>query len=178
MRRTAHLTYRAIGLLVEAGGWLAGLAVLVSLALVAWSVGLRYFLNQPEPWVDEAVGYVLVLCVMGAIADALRRGEHISVDLLTERLTPRWRTVSRVAGHLAALAVAAILVVEGWQMVAFSKMIGIRSIGYLDLEIWTMQLMVPAGGVLLGLAALAELLREAAGLPGPAGGGHAPPTVD
>jgi C4-dicarboxylate transporter, DctQ subunit len=50
--------------------------------LVAYSVVMRYFMNRPIPWVDELVGYLLVGLVMLAAADALRRGEHIAVDLI------------------------------------------------------------------------------------------------
>ena len=128
----------------------------------------RYFFARPEPWVDEAVGYVLVASVSFAIAEALRKGEHISVDILTERLGSRGQRFVQVLGLLAVTLTAIILVSEGWEMVAFSRMAGIRSIGYLAIPIWTAQALVPAGGALLLLAALAELLRLAAGLPGEA----------
>ena len=159
MRRTAHLTYRAIGLLVEAGGWLAGLAVLVSLALVAWSVGLRYFLNQPEPWVDEAVGYVLVLCVMGAIADALRRGEHIAVDLLLTRLRPAMRRVLALWAAAATVIMPLVLIINGWGTAMLAHTLGLLTEGQLEWPTWWLMMLMPVGGVLLLLAALEALVR-------------------
>jgi C4-dicarboxylate transporter, DctQ subunit len=141
--------------------------VLVSLVLVCYSVAMRYLAGRPVPWVDEMVGYVLVASVMLAVAEALRRGEHIAVDVLTDKLGASGKRVVYFAGLAAVALTAAILVIEGWGMVAFSHMVGIRSVGYLDVPIWTVQLLVPLGGVLLGLAAAAEALRVAAGLPAP-----------
>jgi C4-dicarboxylate transporter, DctQ subunit len=161
----ASFIYTAVRWLTDAAAAIAALSIFASLALVCYSVGMRYVFNDPVPWVDEAVGYVLVASVMFAIAEALRKGEHIAVDILTERLGTGAKRVVYVAGLIAVIATAGILLIEGWAMVAFSRMIGIRSIGYLDIPIWTVQLMVPIGGVLLLLAALAELLRVFAGLP-------------
>jgi C4-dicarboxylate transporter, DctQ subunit len=139
--------------------------VLATLALVCYSVAMRYVAGTPVPWVDEMIGYVLVASVMFAVAEALRRGEHIAVDVLTDKLGARAKQASHLLGLVAVALTAAILIAEGWEMVAFSRMTGIRSVGYLDLPIWTVQLLVPAGGVLLLLAALAELLRAVLGLP-------------
>ena len=167
-KRIAARVYAVVRLITDVAMALAALSVLVSLVLVCYSVAMRYFFARPEPWVDEAVGYVLVASVSFAIAEALRKGEHISVDILTERLGSLGQRFVQVLGLLAVTLTAIILVSEGWEMVAFSRMAGIRSIGYLAIPIWTAQALVPAGGALLLLAALAELLRLAAGLPGEA----------
>ncbi|MBI3710458.1 MAG: TRAP transporter small permease [Proteobacteria bacterium] len=164
-QRVARAIYAAIRRLTDAAMAVAAASVLFSLALVCYSVLMRYFANRPVPWVDEMVGYVLVASVMFAIAEALRKGEHIGVDILTERLPPRARRAIYVLGMVAVAVTAGALVVEGWTTAAFSKMLGIRSIGYLATPIWIVQAMVPIGGALLLLAALAELVRVAAGLP-------------
>jgi TRAP-type C4-dicarboxylate transport system permease small subunit len=68
------------------------------MALIGYSVVMRYFLNQPIAWVDELAGYLLVGSVMLAAADALLGEEHISVDILVERLSARGRHVSLLVG--------------------------------------------------------------------------------
>ena len=161
----AALIYRAIRLLTDAAAGVAAASVLVMLALVSYSVAMRYLLNAPKPWVDETVGFLLVGSVMFAVAEALRRGEHISIDLLTDKLGPRGRRAAAVFGLLAVLVTAAALAWEGWETVAFARMLGLMTDGYVTLPLWTLQLMLPIGGVLLLLACLAELLRIAAGLP-------------
>lgn len=163
--KAAALVYRAVRWLTDVAAMVAAASVLVMLALVVYSVAMRYFVNAPKPWVDEVVGFMLVGSVMFAVAEALRRGEHISIDLLTDRLGPRGRRAAAVFGLLAVLATAAAIAWEGWETVAFARMLGLMTEGYVTLPLWLLQLMVPIGGVLLLLAALAELLRLAAGLP-------------
>ena len=180
MSRLAQLVDRAIGLVCLIAAGTAALLLLVSLGLVGYSVVMRYFMNRPIPWVDELVGYLLVGLVMLAAADALKRGEHIAVDLVTSRLGAFGRRLSLAFGQLAALVVGVALVVGGWQTAAFSKMLGIYSTGYLAMPIHLPQALVPVGGGLLALAALAGLMRMAIGQPpstGEADHGHALPPV-
>jgi TRAP-type C4-dicarboxylate transport system permease small subunit len=60
---------------------------------------------------------------------------------------------------IAVAATAALFIAEGWGAVAFSKMVGLRSTGYLDTPLWTVQLLVPVGGFLLLLNAATLLAR-------------------
>lgn len=149
---------RAFGRLVRRlaafGIALAAISLLGSLALVVYSVVMRYFLNQPATWVDEMVGYLLVACVMLAAADALLEGEHLAVDLVTERLGTRGKRLTLLAGLAAVALSALLLVVEGFDMVAFSRMVGLKSNGYLATPMWIPQLLVPIGAALMLLAAL------------------------
>jgi len=140
--------------LARLGIALAAVALLASLFLVCYSVVMRYFLNEPVPWVDELVGYLLVASVMLAAADALLEGEHIAVDIVTERLSARGRWWSALLGFLAVAASAALLTVEGWDMVAFSRMVDLKSNGYMAVPMWVPQLLVPAGAALMGVAAV------------------------
>ena len=137
---------------------LAAISLLGSLALVVYSVVMRYFLNQPAAWVDELVGYLLVACVMLAAADALLEGEHLAVDLVTERLGPRGKRLTLLAG-LAAVALSALLLaIEGYDMVAFSRMVGLMSNGYMATPMWIPQLLIPIGAALMLLAALVAMV--------------------
>ncbi len=158
----------AVDRLVGAACWL-GLAVsaamlLSSFALVAYSVAMRYLVGRPVPWVDELVGYLLVAIVMMGAADALRRGEHISLDLLTDRLPARAKPFASALALAAVMVVGAVLVIAGLDTVAFTQMLGIRSTGYLAVPMHLPQLLVPIGGGLLAVAAAGSLLRLGLGL--------------
>ena len=150
MKRIDRLVRR----LATLGIALAAIALLGSLALVVYSVVMRYFLNQPAAWVDEMVGYLLVACVMLAAADALLEGEHLAVDLVTERLGTRGKRRTLLAGLAAVALSALLLVIEGFDMVAFSRMVGLKSNGYMATPMWIPQLLVPIGAALMLLAAL------------------------
>lgn len=168
-RRAAERAVAVLDRVSAIVGWIgvsvAAAGLLASLALVAYAVGMRYFLNSPVPWTDELVGYLLVAIVMLAAADSLRRGEHIGVDVLTERLGERGRRITAAFGLLTVLVTGVALAVEGWETVEFTKMLGILSTGYLQMPMHIPQALVPIGGSLLALAAVAGLARMAVGRP-------------
>jgi TRAP-type C4-dicarboxylate transport system permease small subunit len=151
--------FRLVRAVARLGLALSALAMLVSLALIVYAVFQRYVLGAPVPWTDELVGYLLVAMVMLAAADALLEGEHISVDILTERLGPRGKRVTLLVGLLASAATGVLVLLEGTGMVSFSRMVGLRSNGYLAAPMWVPQLLVPIGGALLVAASIAALWR-------------------
>ena len=132
--------------------------------LIAYSVVMRYFLNQPVSWVDEIVGYLLVASVMLAAADALRHGEHIAVDIVTERLGSRGRRV--VTARRASSP-------SRWPRRCWPSRAGTwsRSRGWwaclsngkLAVPMWIPQLAVPVGAALLGAAAVVAFLLALTG---------------
>ncbi|MFD2262531.1 TRAP transporter small permease [Lacibacterium aquatile] len=155
----AILIERIAAAICRGAVWLAAGAVLACLVLICWSVGMRYLLHQPIPWVDEAVGYLLVAMVMLGAADALRGGDHLAVDIVTQKLGSRGKRITRIAGLLSVMLVGGFLLVEGLQTVAFNRDFGMRSTGYLSIAMWIPQLLIPAGGLLLTIAAFADLCR-------------------
>ena len=148
--------------------------VLMSLALIAWSVAMRYLFNRPPVWVDEVVGFMLVGIVMLAAADVLRRGEHIGVDLFTANLGARARLWVQAWSSLSVLAVALILIINGWQTAMFSRMLGIVTEGHLELPVYLLMLLLPVGGLLMLLTAIEALIRLATGASSLAVPAHAP----
>ena len=133
---------------------LAAAALVASLLTIAYAVLRRYVFGAPVAWTDELVGYLLVASVMLAAADALFGGEHIAVDIVTERLAPRGKRITFLFGLAAVGATALLLAVEGIGMVRFSHQVGLRSNGYLAVPMWIPQLLVPIGALLLLLAAV------------------------
>ncbi len=164
-RGALALAARVLGALTQAAIAVSAAGVLVSLALIAWAVVMRYVFNRAPVWVDDAVGFMLVGIVMLAAAQVLRRGEHIGVDLLTTRLGPRAKRWAEAWSALAVLAVSLILVVNGWRTAMFAKSLGIVAEGQIEVPVYWLQLLLPLGGGLMALVALEALARLAAGLP-------------
>jgi TRAP-type C4-dicarboxylate transport system permease small subunit len=163
--RALALVARLLGALTRAAVAVSAAGVLVSLALIAWAVAMRYALNRPPAWVDDAVGFLLVGIVMLAAAQVLRSGEHIGVDVLTSKLSPRARRWADAWAALAALAAALVLVANGWSTAMFSRQLGIVAEGNVEIPVFWVQLFLPLGGSMMALAALEALARLAAGAP-------------
>jgi len=156
---------RLVGWLVGAAMALAGVALLVSFALIGWAVVKRYAFNAAPVWVDDVVGFLLVVVVMLAAAQTLRRGEHIGVDLLVARLSPVGRRWALGWSAFATALIAAVLVVKGWDAALFARTLGLVTEGALEWPAWLLMLFVPLGGLLLLLAALEGFWRALADAP-------------
>jgi TRAP-type C4-dicarboxylate transport system permease small subunit len=162
---------RTVSALARLAGALGAVATVLCLLLVGYAVGMRYLLGQPEPWTDKVAGWLVVALVMLAAPETQRRFEHIGVDIAVKRVGPRLARAAHLVGVLSVAAVAAVLLAAGWEMVAFSRLIGVMT----DLEgvpQWWIQALMPIGAALLLVVALCQALlliagREPAYLPKP-----------
>lgn len=160
-----RLLGRAVVALASAAMALAAACLLLSLVLIGAAVVMRYAFNAAPVWVDDVVGFALVAIVMLAAAQALRRGEHIAVDLLVGRLGPDGRRRARAWSAVASGAVAVMLVVNGFDTALLARTLGLVTEGSLEWPTWLLMLLMPVGGALLLLASVEALWRALAGLP-------------
>ncbi len=170
--RALRVFSRFVGALAQFSVALAAVCLLIGLALIGWAVVMRYAFNRAPVWVDDVVGFSLVAIVMLAAAETLRRGEHFGVDLLVTRLGLRARRWAQAWAALATIAIAAVLVVNGWQSAIFAKTLGMVTEGQLEWPTWALMLFMPLGGALLLLAAIEQLWRAAAGVAAPESAPH------
>jgi C4-dicarboxylate transporter DctQ subunit len=150
---------RAIGALAWFAAVLGAGVVILMMAVVIYSVVNRYVLGTPITWTDELSGYLVVALVMLGAAEALRRGDHISVDLITGWLGPRSRRVVEIWGNVLVLVVAVSLLISGKATIAYSVNFGILSEGYLEVPMWIPQSFLLLGAGLLALVAITNVLR-------------------
>ena len=145
---------------IRIAGVLSSLLIFVSFCLMIFAIFQRYFLNTPLKWGDEMLGYLLVAIVMSGVAEALRRGDHVAIDLLTPFFGTKIRALLTYLSYTAVLAFAVIFGISADEVVRFSYGFGSFSPGYLEAPMWIPQSTMIAGSVLLGLGALAGLIRS------------------
>ena len=133
--------------------------VLLMMSVVAYSVINRYILNSPITWTDELSGYLVVALVMLGAADALRRGDHISVDLITTRFTGQGQRIVKIWSYFTVLVFSSALLISTKETIDYSINFGILSEGYLQVPMWIPQSFLILGGSLIFLVALAKLMR-------------------
>jgi TRAP-type C4-dicarboxylate transport system permease small subunit len=149
----------ALARLYDAAGYLAALFLIGTLVFVLLGIAGRAF-GWFVPGTDAYAGYCMAASGFLALAHTLRRGEHIRVTLILERLGVRAR--HRV--ELFALAVAALLagafayysVRLAWQSYDFHDI----STGNDATPLWIPQLAMAAGTVVLAIALVDELVLE------------------
>ena len=96
----------------------AVILVLVMLAVV-YAVFMRYFLNRPTAWVQESVEFSLVFITFLGTTWLLKRGGHVTMDIVLKRLTPGAQTVvniiTSILGAITFLVVAGYGVEATWE---------------------------------------------------------------
>ena len=132
--------------------------VVLMMLVVAYSVVNRYILNTPITWTDELSGYLVVALVMLGAADALRRGDHISVDLITSRLNKRGKRLVEIWGYIVVLIFSSVLLMSSERTIDYSLNFEIVSEGYLEVPMWIPQSFLILGGSLVFLVALVKLI--------------------
>ena len=141
-------------------GIFAALAILAVLVLTTINVVGRYLFTAPLRGAEEMTGFLVVAMVMLGAAEAYRRGDHIRIDLLTERLGPTGARWVDVLSHLAVAAFAANLLRTGLHTVKFSRNFEAYSAGYLQVPMWIPQSALVIGGALLLVMALLKLIES------------------
>jgi C4-dicarboxylate transporter DctQ subunit len=158
---TAPLPQRLADGLARAAAGLSVLLLVFMLALVTVAVAQRYLLGKPLTWADDLNGYLLVAFAALGAAEALRRGDHIALDLLAERLRPGGKRLLAIWSDLAVLAFAGVLAWSAVGHARFNYDFGAISNDQLELALWIPFVPLALGAALLALVAVARLLARA-----------------
>jgi TRAP-type C4-dicarboxylate transport system permease small subunit len=106
------LVQRLTGFIFKFIRLLLGTGLLLSVLLICANAFGRYVLHAPIIWAEEVLGYVLVWTVYLGAVEVTRDGGHLSMDLITQSLKPRWRRPLELVGNLVFLAVCALIIYQ------------------------------------------------------------------
>lgn len=156
----APLPSRLVYHLVWACGALSTLLILVASCFTIVAVFWRYVLSDPLRWPNDLTGWTLVALIMLGVSEAYRRGDHIAMDLLSDRFTGQLRFWQEAWAHLSVLLFAIVLGAGAWHMVHFSYDWQAYTPGTIEIPLWIPQAPMFVGSILLGLVAVAKLLEH------------------
>lgn len=88
---------------------LASIFIVITTVLVLVNVFLRYFMKTGLYWSEEVATSCFVWSVFLGAASGYRRGLHIGVDLLVEKLPPALRNIVHVLVQIVLLGTNAYL---------------------------------------------------------------------
>jgi TRAP-type transport system small permease protein len=135
----------------------AGMFAAVPLMLLtAADVMGRTFFNKPIPGTFELSEYMLsVLILLGAAYTQHVKG-HVGVDFLTKRFSTRLQAFFQTLTTLAALFIIAIVVYYGFLEAMHERAVSDQ----LRIPQWPFKLLVSAGGFLLWMELLLDLISS------------------
>ena len=141
----------------RATSWLA----LVIVVLMATNVVLRYFFSYGSVWAQELEWHLLAPLILFAIAYALQKGEHVRVDVLYARFTPRGKATVNLVEAVVCLLVSILIVWLSINYVQQAYVIDEKSADPGGLtHRWVLKALIPAGFVLVALQSVAEIVKS------------------
>ena len=130
-------------------GMVSGLGILAMGLILTYEVVSRYFFNAPTIWVQETSIYLYMWTMLAAASYTLQMKKHVHVDLVTERLPPRARSLVEVVTSAIGGGFCAIVSVQAYQMIAATVRFGKVSATPLRVPLW-----IPQSALLMGFVLL------------------------
>ena len=154
--RSAVLTVERLltGLAVAIGSLLLVVAVLTGF----YQVIARFVLFRPASWSEPLIQSALVWMAYLALAEAMRRGTLISVDILLTVTKDRTRRIIR---HAGALAIVLLLGVLLWFGIELCWRVRFQNIAGLNVPASYIYAALPVGSFVSLIALLGHLLDTA-----------------
>ncbi|WP_174874532.1 TRAP transporter small permease subunit [Vogesella oryzae] len=159
----------------KAASWLVLIVVLIS----AGNAIVRKAFNFSSNAFLEVQWYLFSAVFLLAAAYTLQKNEHIRIDLLNSKLSPRARAVVDIVCTLLFLVPTCVLLIKfGWPMFYNAWQSGEMSSDAGGLIRWPVFLLIPVGFALLLAQGCSEIIKRLGFLagqhPDPAAGQHDP----
>lgn len=139
-------------------GLLSALAIAVSVLIVCQLVFMRYVLNASTVWQTELVIYLMIAATLIGMPYVQSRRGHVNVDLLPLYLGRRARAGLYYLCVGLGLAVCALVVFYGTELVIEAYIYTWRSPSIWRPPLWIPYLALPIGFGLMFLQLLADLV--------------------
>ena len=146
---------RLAALIARGPDLLSVTCIALMLIMTATNVIGRYLLNAPIRGAEELTGFLIVATLIFGAAEAHQRSEHIAVDLLEASASRRARWLQ---AEVARIIVTVTIAWTGWETVTLSRSFGVYPPGYMQMPMWTVQLPLVIGGVVLAIVAALKLI--------------------
>jgi len=119
----------------------------------------RYFFNAPTRWSNEISQYLLTGVVMLGAGFCLVYDGHVRVDILHRNFSPGTKAVVDLISFLLIFMFVTAMVWKGGELCYDAFIHDKRSMTILEMPLFPSMVLVPIGGLLLGLQGLVRAVR-------------------
>src|SRR5699024_7131032 len=91
--------------------YISGGFIITGLMILFVQVLMRYVFNLPTTWQDESARYFIVWGVLLGSAVALRDGQHITIDIVYQSLSDKWKNIINIISNILILLFLILLIV-------------------------------------------------------------------
>lgn len=150
---------RAIRALTKLCAYVAAAIIIFMMVSTVADVGRRLILGQPIPGVIEVGELLMVGSVFLGIAYTEARREHVAVDLLIRRLSPRKAAITQLLGLLIVIATLIWMIVVTASRAWVSVETGEFRFGLVKIPVWPGRVAIAVGLITLLLELIVRLVH-------------------
>jgi len=153
---------KVLGILYDSAGALAAFFMVATLIMVLLSISGR-LLNFYVPGTDAYAGYFTAAAGFLALAHTLRRGEHIRVTLVLQRLPAGAQRWLQIFVHITGVILTGAFAFFSIRLMLMSREIGDISTSNDATPLWIPQMAMAIGASILLIAVIQGLVDVIAG---------------
>ncbi len=141
---------------------LTGIGVLAMTLMVSYDVLMRYFLDDPQLFVDDLTSFLLVAIIFLGAGPVFYKGGHIRIDLVTSRLKTKTQSRMRVFTLFIGIALLGIVIYQTMVSTVAAFQTG-RVSAVMNYPLWTGMIFIPLGLSLMIFFMVVELIKTLKG---------------
>jgi TRAP-type C4-dicarboxylate transport system permease small subunit len=141
-------------------------ALMISAGMLFSGMIFRYFFNQTITIFEDLSVNFIIWAVMLFGGPVFKRGGHVGMEFLAERLDARKKAVHQLVIYLFLLLICAIFVWKGGEIVRVLYQIG-KTTQSGEIQVWYLMMPVPVGCLLYGIYGLAGIIKVLCALSDP-----------
>ena len=134
-------------------------ALFLSVILVVSGVVARYVFRVGVIFIDEYIGYLLVVITFMGMAHTLCEDGHIKVDLILRRLPRKVHLWFQLVTSLISFAISILLTFQTYQRVLIAYKFKAVSVTPIETPLFIPQMFIPIGFALLSIAVLSYIVK-------------------
>jgi len=127
------------------------------LAVVLYAVFMRYVLNMAPAWSEEIARYLMVWAGLLAFSVALKRGQHIGLNMLVDRIFSSYKRYIYLVADVLILFFFLVVFIEG---VSMAKFVAPQRSPSVLIPMWIPYMSVPTGSLLMIIQTVSLILEK------------------
>ena len=100
---------------------IGGALFVTMFAVFILQIGARFVFNQPLPWTDELAVVLYIWTIFWACAFMVPAASHVSLDILSARLSPKPRLWLQTLGQVLLGGLALQAIPASWDYLLFMR---------------------------------------------------------
>ncbi|MFC1903544.1 TRAP transporter small permease subunit [Chloroflexota bacterium] len=121
---------------------------------------MRFLLNSPTMWTQELTTFIFGAYFMLGGAYCLSVKGHVAMDMVYNRLSPRWQSLASIPTFLAILLTCGLMVWFGGPRAWNATLAGERLYSTWAPLLWPIMWAIPVGAGLVILQAVSNFIRD------------------